>query len=39
MMCSSVVLPDPDGPTMATSSPLAMLRLTPRSAATGGWLG
>ena len=26
--CSSVDLPDPDGPTMAVSSPAAMARLT-----------
>ena len=29
--CSSVVLPDPDGPTTATSSPRRTARLTPRS--------
>ncbi len=34
--CSSVVLPDPDGPTTATSSPAATSRLTPSSAVTGG---
>ena len=34
--CSSVVLPDPDGPTTATSSPAATAKLTPRSAGTGG---
>jgi hypothetical protein len=36
MMCSSVVLPDPDGPTIATSSPRVTVRLTPRSAGIGG---
>ena len=30
--CSRVVLPDPDGPTMATSSPSVTAKLTPRSA-------
>ena len=34
--CSSVVLPDPDGPATATSSPWATAKLTPRSAGTGG---
>jgi hypothetical protein len=34
--CSSVDLPDPDGPTTATSSPAATAKLTPRSAGTGG---
>ena len=34
--CSSVDLPDPDGPTIATSSPCATVKLTPRSATTGG---
>jgi hypothetical protein len=34
--CNSVVLPDPDGPTMATSSPRRTVKLTPRSAGTGG---
>jgi hypothetical protein len=34
--CKSVVLPDPEGPTIATSSPRVTVRLTPRSAATGG---
>ena len=34
--CSSVVLPDPDGPTTAASSPAATARLTSSSARTGG---
>ncbi len=34
--CSSVDLPDPDGPAMAASSPGATVKLTPRSAGTGG---
>ena len=34
--CSSVVLPEPDGPTMPTSSPRRTVKLTPRSASTGG---
>ena len=34
--CSSVDFPDPDGPAMATSSPAATVKLTPRSAGTGG---
>ncbi len=33
---SSVDLPDPDGPTIATSSPASMRRSTSRSASTGG---
>ena len=37
--CSSVVLPDPDGPTTATNSPAHTVRLTSRSAVTGGTLG
>ena len=37
--CSSVVLPDPDGPTTATNSPAVTVRLTSRSAVTGGVLG
>jgi hypothetical protein len=37
--CSSVVFPDPDGPTMPTSSPCPMVKLTSRNAVTGGWLG
>ena len=32
MIRSSVVLPEPDGPSSATSSPVATLRLTSRSA-------
>ncbi len=28
MTCSSVVLPEPDGPTIETSSPASMVRLT-----------
>ena len=39
MRWSSVVLPEPEGPTMPTSSPGPTLKLTPRSAWTGGWLG
>src|ERR1700734_9191 len=34
--CSIVDLPDPDGPTMAVSSPADTARLTPASARTGG---
>ena len=34
--CSRVVLPEPDGPSTATSSPAATRRLTPDSAVTGG---
>ena len=34
--CSSVDLPDPDGPTIATSSPAVTVRLTPASARSGG---
>ncbi len=34
--CSSVDLPDPDGPATATSSPAATTRLTRSSARTGG---
>src|SRR5688572_6654840 len=30
-MCSSVLLPDPDGPITATASPRSSLMLTPRS--------
>src|SRR5262245_7004257 len=37
--CSSVDFPDPDGPTTATSSPRCTVKLTPASAATGGWPG
>jgi hypothetical protein len=37
--CSKVLLPDPDGPSTATSSPAATVTLTPRSAVTGGALG
>jgi hypothetical protein len=37
--CSSVDLPDPDGPATATSSPSATAKLIPRNATTGGWLG
>jgi len=36
---SKVVLPDPDGPTIATSSPWPTVKLTPRSASTGGGWG
>ena len=36
--CSSVVFPDPDGPTIATSSPSPTVKLTSRSAVTGGRL-
>jgi len=32
--CSSVVLPDPDGPMIATLSPGATVRVTPPSGAT-----
>src|SRR5580692_6527605 len=34
--CSKVLLPDPDGPTMAASSPWPIRRSTPASATTGG---
>ena len=34
MIPRSVVLPDPDGPMIATNSPSRMETLTPRSAAT-----
>ena len=34
--CSSVDFPDPEGPTIATSSPCADRKLTPCSAGTGG---
>src|SRR6202035_4658459 len=34
--CSKVVLPDPDGPTIPTSSPWPMVRFTPRRAGTEG---
>jgi hypothetical protein len=37
--CSSVDLPDPDGPTIATSSPRRTVKLTPASATTGGSAG
>ena len=37
--CSSVVFPDPDGPSSATSSPALTVKLTPASAVTGGRLG
>jgi hypothetical protein len=37
--CSSVVFPDPEGPTTATNSPAVTVRLTCRSAVTGGTLG
>ena len=37
--CSSVLLPDPDGPSTATSSPAATDRVTPRRAGTGGLPG
>jgi len=33
-MCSSVDLPEPDGPMIATFSPSSMRKSTPRSAAT-----
>ena len=36
MMCISVLLPLPDAPMIATYSPAAMSRLTPRSAWTVG---
>ena len=39
MRCSRVVLPDPDGPTMATTRPRSTVKLTPRRAVTGGWHG
>src|SRR6266702_3969510 len=35
-MASSVDLPDPDGPVIATNSPAPMLTVTERSATTGG---
>ncbi len=34
--CSSVVLPEPDGPTIAASSPSFTAKLTSRSAYMGG---
>ena len=34
--CNRVLLPDPEGPTMATSSPGSIRRLTPARATTGG---
>jgi hypothetical protein len=34
-MLSSVDLPEPDAPMIATSSPAAIRKLTPRSASTG----
>ena len=37
--CKRVVLPDPEGPTMARSSPCEMVKLTPFRASTGGWTG
>ena len=33
-MCMSVLLPEPDGPMMATISPDSMVMSTPRSAGT-----
>ena len=39
MMWSREVLPDPDGPTTATSSPAATVTDTALSASTGGWPG
>jgi hypothetical protein len=36
MTCSSVDLPDPEGPTIATSSPRSTVKDTPRNANTGG---
>jgi len=39
MMWSRVDLPDPEGPTMASSSPARMLSETERSASTGGLPG
>src|SRR3954465_826214 len=36
MTCSSVDLPEPDGPTIATSSPRPTENDTPSSATTGG---
>ncbi len=37
--CSSVLLPDPDGPSTATSSPAATDKVTPRRAGTDGLPG
>ena len=34
--CSNVDLPDPDGPVIASSSPGSTVKLTPRTASTGG---
>ena len=34
--CSNVVLPEPDGPTMAASSPGSTWSVTPRTDSTGG---
>src|SRR6188472_2926478 len=36
-MCIIVLLPEPDGPTMATNSPGTMSRLTSSSAGTSTW--
>ena len=36
MTCSSVVFPEPDGPTTETSSPCSIVRLMSLSAATAG---
>src|SRR5579859_4148609 len=38
-MCPRVVLPDPDGPVIATNSAGAMLSVTPARAVTGGGPG
>ena len=37
--CNKVVLPDPEGPTMPTSSPSVTVKETSRRAVTGGSLG
>ena len=37
--CNKVVLPEPDGPTMPTSSPRSTVKETSRKAVTGGSLG
>ncbi len=36
MMCRSVDLPDPDGPTMPTISTALTVRVSPRTDCTGG---
>jgi hypothetical protein len=38
-MCSSVVLPDPDGPTTATISPVSTSKVTSRNAVVDGLPG